>query len=884
MKKLILFFFISLMFALVLEPVHSIIGGGYCSLNGCTMQGDIYMGGYNIYNVTLVNVNQTNASERCFGDSCIDDWGDVNATKQEMIDTINTSTYYQIIIDWANIINRFVTAVDNVYIYMDGTTATLNETKLNETMDLRDDDTTYTNSSFDLSEIINTGDINMSGHQLLNVENITSPYANKSFIYFMSDGSIGIVLDPIEEPESPPLKEEEITRTPSTETTCFDGKCHLVLYSGVRFVEEDNQWKELWEVKSLKNSGIKCIVTSDGTHLAECEDFNYTHRRIKTSINELSAIDKTNIPITVYYEEYNLETERIDIIEKSKEYYNFELTPNRNEWIKASYGDIIKVGDKSTTIKLQEADTENLDDVYIQEDEPDTTHYQTAQMSIVDAPDYPGNNRNILIKFDISAIPSGQQIDEAKLFLYLFNNRLLSNSHSFNGSVNHIYNYPDYNISDFEWNETVATWNNRPNTSNQYNTSFEDTFKFFGGAGEPLGWIDWNTTNMVSATYDNNYANVPIYIIAHDGFGGLFASNTVDFRTKEYSTTSLRPYLNITYSLLPVVGVTSTLVVPADDSIDLDGVVTFNCSATATLSVLKNISLYHNITGTWKINETKTVTGTSDWANFTYDIANNTNLIWNCLASNNATTTSFADANWTLTVLFPQPKNPQLYVTNTSGDKQWYVDFMGDFWLRNAFKMNIIPKITETHSIGSSILRWLKGWFYDLDVSNDLNVGGNADVTGNLTYKTIYAQLSDLEDQGFATADTKQPINLTTTDEIFGIGVSESNITIQLSGVYDIAAQPQVTAGPGDAGNFHMWMEKYTGGEWLNVSNSNVELTLASNDEDVIPLLVTIRLEVGEKIRVMGSVSDTGIFLDDKEPAGEPEIPSIICRIFKLGD
>jgi len=40
-------------------------------------------------------------------------------------------------LDWNNITNKFITAVDNIYVYMSGTTATFNETKLNETTDAR---------------------------------------------------------------------------------------------------------------------------------------------------------------------------------------------------------------------------------------------------------------------------------------------------------------------------------------------------------------------------------------------------------------------------------------------------------------------------------------------------------------------------------------------------------------------------------------------------------------------------------------------------------------------------------------------------------------------------------------------------------------------------
>ena len=59
--------------------------------------------------------------------------GDYNIT--------TTNGYYTGKTLWNNIQNKFITAVDNSYIYMDGTTATLNETKLNNTITDLDTDT-----------------------------------------------------------------------------------------------------------------------------------------------------------------------------------------------------------------------------------------------------------------------------------------------------------------------------------------------------------------------------------------------------------------------------------------------------------------------------------------------------------------------------------------------------------------------------------------------------------------------------------------------------------------------------------------------------------------------------------------------------------------------
>ena len=164
---------------------------------------------------------------------------------------------------------------------------------------------------------------------------------------------------------------------------------------------------------------------------------------------------------------------------------------------------------------------------------------------------------------------------------------------------------------------------------------------------------------------------------------------------------------------------------------------------------------------------------------------------------------------------------------------------------------------------------------------------GHIQNSTNVTNHSIFIQLSDLTNQVFAATNTPQTINLTTEDESYGLvhstTTNNSQITIVTSGVYAILAQPQVTAGAGDAGDFHMWLEKFNTTQWVNVSNSNVELDLASNDEDVILLAVVMSLKANEKIRVMGSVSDTGITLETISPAGEPVIPSIIFSMFITG-
>lgn len=97
-----------------------------------------------------------------------------------------------------------------------------------------------------------------------------------------------------------------------------------------------------------------------------------------------------------------------------------------------------------------------------------------------------------------------------------------------------------------------------------------------------------------------------------------------------------------------------TLVSPQDGNISSTGNVVFNCSAIDDYN-LTNMTLYHNITGFWLANETKSLTGTADSKNFTInDIPDGINFIWNCLAYDNASQIGWADTNYTVIMNIPE--------------------------------------------------------------------------------------------------------------------------------------------------------------------------------------------------------------------------------------
>jgi hypothetical protein len=93
---------------------------------------------------------------------------------------------------------------------------------------------------------------------------------------------------------------------------------------------------------------------------------------------------------------------------------------------------------------------------------------------------------------------------------------------------------------------------------------------------------------------------------------------------------------------------TVTLVSPSDNSIDTDGNVIFNCSATDDKNLI-NITLYGNWSGSWVANETKSLTGISNSTIFTKNISNGF-YKWNCRVFDNSSQIDWGDTNYTLII------------------------------------------------------------------------------------------------------------------------------------------------------------------------------------------------------------------------------------------
>jgi len=338
---------------------------------------------------------------------------------------------------------------------------------------------------------------------------------------------------------------------------CTDGKCNQIIGRTFWVNDSDNKCKLMEDAKSLINSDIKPVVKYDGVHNVEVLDYNYTHIRLRTELNEVlidsfnscdtartkegyiaCEVNKEEVPIKVIHKEYDEKTEKIIETEVSSVLKDYSVEKTKAEWIRADFGDVIHIGENSTTIQLQDADTENLDDTYVSQKYP-TRNYGTGTNFYTGyKASSSGSITRGYIKFNLSSLPASQIIDNAVIWLHIESR--YSSAHPENTQVHHVYNHT--------WNEETETWNIQPcgvgfDISSQCNLTYESNY----GVLESGGNYTWDVTNMVKNEYDSNNISISMAFKldneeADDDSYGCRATS------KEGSAVNNRPYLNITYS------------------------------------------------------------------------------------------------------------------------------------------------------------------------------------------------------------------------------------------------------------------------------------------------------------------------------------------------
>jgi len=152
----------------------------------------------------------------------------------------------------------------------------------------------------------------------------------------------------------------------------------------------------------------------------------------------------------------------------------------------------------------------------------------------------------------------------------------------------------------------------------------------------------------------------------------------------------------------------------------------------------------------------------------------------------------------------------------------------------------------------------------------------------------ITGQFSDSTDQK-PSVTTPVAITLNTND-ITPVGLSHSEtvnpeeFTADITKTFTWMLAPQWDrTSSGGVKTIDFFAQLDTGSGFVNIVNSNVKTRAESKDSDVIPLMVSIAMTVGDKIRFMQRVESTTDGLGIKFTAADSEVPatpSVILTVY----
>jgi parallel beta-helix repeat protein len=189
------------------------------------------------------------------------------------------------------------------------------------------------------------------------------------------------------------------------------------------------------------------------------------------------------------------------------------------------------------------------------------------------------DNREVFLKFNLSTIPA-QSISQAYLIMSFYPALTAANQMWADA----------LQVSDDSWTEGTITWDNMPATGALIDT--ENLVRAPGPAGSPSGgsyYTTWDVTSYVQSQFGDGNDNVAsICIRAADNTDNT--SRQAVFDSKEYSTTTYRPYLVVTY--MPTNYTTLVVDVPAGGS------VTKTISVTSPVGILNGTQDNITITST----------------------------------------------------------------------------------------------------------------------------------------------------------------------------------------------------------------------------------------------------------------------------------------------
>lgn len=129
-------------------------------------------------------------------------------------------------------------------------------------------------------------------------------------------------------------------------------------------------------------------------------------------------------------------------------------------------------------------------------------------------------------------------------------------------------------------------------------------------------------------------------------------------------------------SFEPINGTTVTLNSPIDDFTTINKTINFNCSSEANniANNITNVSLYHNETGVWTLNQTNSTNRKENsTAIFTIDFQNFTLFDWTCRSCDNTSTCNYAPNNRTIDISRILINNQTFNANTIEGSSEDYI-------------------------------------------------------------------------------------------------------------------------------------------------------------------------------------------------------------------
>ncbi len=345
------------------------------------------------------------------------------------------------------------------------------------------------------------------------------------------------------------VKEEvkEVVWKDNCQVKCVNNKCNRVIGRTFYANDTDGVCKPIEKARSLKNSPLKLVVEGDGYHLVEVVDYNLTAVKLKLKIKD--KIQKKSVPLKIIKPIINISSDEEKqefvkkkfSVEKSKEnlVFNSPVNPVKeyDKIVKVNFleGEFVKFGENSTTIKLQDADTENLGDSTVKRAFAASNFGNETSIRVRKIGSSSSTQYRSYIKFNTSIINvSGTCVLSSTLHLRAGS---VGYNNDSNVSIHKVYNASI-------WQEDTITWNNQPcgtsSFNNGVNCNLTESDRQDVNASDV--WYVWDvldsTNNEISNSWSIKWTNE---------MDGVTATSAY-FHSKEYSTASLRPYLNITYT------------------------------------------------------------------------------------------------------------------------------------------------------------------------------------------------------------------------------------------------------------------------------------------------------------------------------------------------